>query len=258
MNDLERYFSAHTGGLIHKWDHYFEVYDRHLSRFRGTDVHVVEIGVAHGGSLQMWKDYFGPRARIYGVDINPACKTLEEERVAIFIGDQEDRAFLQHLAREIPRIDVLIDDGGHAMRQQIATFEELFAHVEPTGVYLCEDLHTSYWPDWGGGYRRPGTFVEYAKGFVDRLNAWHSMDRERYDVDAFTRSAHSVHFYDSVVVVEKRPMTPPTTSVRGTPQVPFYQTPSQQPTGPAARLGRFVQRVGRGVRRRVRARLGRG
>jgi 23S rRNA U2552 (ribose-2'-O)-methylase RlmE/FtsJ len=95
MNDLEKYFTKNTGRLIHKWKHYFEVYDRHFSRFRGTDVHIVEFGVSQGGSLQMWKKYFGPKCKIYGIDINPHCKQLEEDQVEIFIGDQQDRAFLQ-------------------------------------------------------------------------------------------------------------------------------------------------------------------
>ena len=86
MNDLERYFRENTGRLIQKWHHYFEIYDRHLARFRGTEVHVLEFGVAQGGSMQMWKHYFGPRCRIYGVDKNPACKAVEEERVEVFIG----------------------------------------------------------------------------------------------------------------------------------------------------------------------------
>lgn len=140
MNDLEKHFTENTGRLILKWKHYFEIYDRHFSRFRGTDVHIVEFSVFQGGSLQMWKQYFGPNTKIFGIDINPHCKELEEERVEILIGDQDDRSFLKSLAEKIPRIDILIDDGGHTMKQQIATYEELFSYVDQNGVYLCEDL----------------------------------------------------------------------------------------------------------------------
>jgi len=157
MNDLEKYFTENTGRLIHKWKHYFEIYDRHFSRFRNTDVHIVEFGVSQGGSLQMWKEYFGPNCKIFGIDINPHCKNLEEDQIQIFIGDQEDRKFLKSLIETIPRIDILIDDGGHKMKQQINTFEEIFNHIDKNGVYLCEDLHTSYWPGWGGGYRKNST-----------------------------------------------------------------------------------------------------
>ena len=84
----------------------------------------------------MWKEYFGPNAKITGVDINEHCKQLEEERIEIFIGDQEDRGFLKALAEKIPRIDILIDDGGHTMKQQINTFEVLFPCIDENGIFL--------------------------------------------------------------------------------------------------------------------------
>ena len=95
MNDLEKYFTENKERPIHKWKHYFEIYDHHFSRFRGTDVHVIEFGVSQGGSLQMWKEYFGPSAKIFGIDVNPHCKEVEEEQIRVFIGDQEDRKFLK-------------------------------------------------------------------------------------------------------------------------------------------------------------------
>lgn len=219
MNDLEKYFTGNRGRVIHKWKHYFEIYDRHFSRFRGTDVHVVEFGVSDGGSLQMWKQYFGPNSKIFGIDISPHCKKLEEEQVKIFIGDQEDRRFLKAISEKIPRIDILIDDGGHTMKQQINTFEELFSYIEENGVYLCEDLHTSYWPKWGGGYKKRGTFIEYSKNFIDYINAWHSIQTSRLSVTEFTRSVHSLHYYDSVLVIEKRPIEKPFHLKTGTPTI---------------------------------------
>lgn len=201
MNDLEAYFESNTGGLIHKWMHYFEIYERHLARYRGQDLVFMEFGVSQGGSLQMWKHYFGARARIIGVDVNPACKGLEEPQIEIRIGDQEDRGFLRALAREFPRVDVVLDDGGHTMPQQIHTFEELFPHVHENGVFLCEDVHTSYLRRFGGGLERRGTFIEFSKRLIDQLHAWHHSGDT---VPAFTRTAHGLHFYDGVVVIEKR------------------------------------------------------
>jgi len=227
MNELERFFDGHQGRLIHKWRHYFEVYERHFSRFRDREVNIVEIGVSQGGSMQMWRHYFGPKARLFGVDINPNCKQFEEPGLRIFIGDQGDRDFLRSLARELPQIDILIDDGGHTMRQQINTFEELFPKVAPDGVYLCEDLHTSYWNSFGGGVRRRGTFIEYSKNFIDALNAWHSRQPRRLEVSDFTRSAHSVHYYDSIVVVEKRLMVAPTHQRMGQQAFPDYDPPKR-------------------------------
>jgi hypothetical protein len=211
-NPLEYYFYNHRGRRIDKWKHYLEIYHRHFARFRGRRPVVIEIGVWHGGSLQMWKKYFGPGARIVGVDIDTRCQAFAEDSVDIVLGDQADRSFHAELRRRYPHVDIVIDDGGHRMTQQIVTFEELFPHLQPQGVYLCEDLHTSYMPSYGGGFRKEGTFVERAKSLVDSLHGWYADDPvvdRAVKVDDFTRSAHSIHFYDSVVAIEKRPMTPP-------------------------------------------------
>ena len=94
-NDLERYFRQNDKRLIDKWVHYFDIYDRHFSRFRNREIVMLEIGVSQGGSLQMWKNYFGGKAKIFGIDIDPRCKTMEEENIKILIGSQSDRKFLK-------------------------------------------------------------------------------------------------------------------------------------------------------------------
>ncbi len=217
-NPLRRWFEANTGRLIHKLDHYFEIYHRHFARYRDARPTVVEFGVSQGGSLEMWRDYFGPGARIVGVDINPACDNFGEgEGIEVFVGDQADRGFLREFAVEVGPIDVLVDDGGHTMEQLTTTFEEMYAAVAVPGVYLAEDLQTCYWEKYGGGVRRDGSFIEYAKGLVDRLNAWSVGDRKKtppYDgptieVDAFTRTTDSLSFYNGVLVIEKRDVPEP-------------------------------------------------
>ena len=217
INPLREYFEKNEGRLLDKWLHYFDVYHRHFARFRGRDCTIVEIGIYHGGSLQMWKDYFGPQARIVGVDIDPRVREYAEPQVEIEVGDQADRGFLRALRDKVGRIDVLIDDGGHRMEQQRATFEELYTAVADDGVILVEDCHTSYWQDFGGGYRHPQSFVEFMKGLVDQINAWHSRDAHSFPPSVFTRTADSIHFYDSICVVEKRVRDVPRRRTTGKP-----------------------------------------
>ncbi len=128
MSHLRNYFENNDKRLINKFNHYFDVYERHFSKFRGKKVTIVEIGVFQGGSLQMWRDYFGPDATIWGIDIDPNCKTLEEKDTHILIGSQEDPDFLNSIVDKIGPIDLLIDDGGHTQNQQIVTFDVLFKH----------------------------------------------------------------------------------------------------------------------------------
>ncbi len=214
VNPLAEYFNANDKNIIHKWIHYFDIYHRYFQRFVGTECVVVEIGVGEGGSLPMWKHYFGADARIFGIDNNMECLRFEEENITVFIGSQSDRNFLRELKTRIPKIDILIDDGGHTMEQQITTFEEMFDHIAVDGIYLCEDTHTSYWQEYGGGLNRPGTFIEYSKTLIDKLNAWYVRNNE-LQVSEFTRSVGAVHFYDSVVVVEKEQGVTPTHEKRG-------------------------------------------
>ncbi len=214
-NPLADWFLTNRGPLMNKWFHYFDIYDRHFARFRGRDIVMVEIGVYHGGSLGMWQSYFGPDAKLVGVDLNPRALKFAGAQVDILIGDQSDRGFLRELRARYPRIDVLLDDGGHAMHQQIATFEELFDAVAEDGVYMVEDTHTSYWPEFGGGLRAPGSFIEYAKRLADELNAWHVREWATTERSAFARSAWSLAFYDSIVAIEKRPKTAPAARLTG-------------------------------------------
>ena len=215
MNPLEQYFRNNDSHLIHKWMHYFEIYHRHFERFRGRPVVVLEFGVNQGGSLEMWRDYFGPDAKIYGVDIDPRCLKYEGDNIRILIGDQADKEFLQRLVDEIEApIDVVIEDGGHRMRQQKMTFRHIYPHMSDDGCFLTEDTHTSYRAGYGGGFRRRGTFMQFAKNKVDQLNAWHSKT-EDLQVDEFTRTTDSIHFYDSIVVFERGKRTKPVHRVTG-------------------------------------------
>ena len=215
-NPLEAHFRENEGRLIHKWNHYFDIYHRHFEPYRKKPVTVLEFGVSQGGSLQMWKKYFGRKARIIGVDIEPRCASLTEDQVEIVIGDQEDRDFLRGLRERIGPIDVVIEDGGHTANQQVNTFEEIWPAVVDGGVFLMEDLHTSYWPTYGGGRKRPGTFIEYAKDLIDQQHAWHSHDQEALSVDDYTRSIRGMHIYDSIIVFDKGVVPPPTHERTGT------------------------------------------
>ena len=225
-SELFQIFKKHEDRIIHKWIHYFEIYENHFAKFRGKEINILEIGVFKGGSLQMWKEYFGPKAKIYGVDIDPNCKKFEEENIEIFIGDQNDREFLRGLTKKLPKFDIVIDDGGHTSKQQITTFEEIYAHTAENGVYLVEDTHTNYWRGFNKGVKQ--NFIDYAKKFADSVHEWHfekwnfnrfalpfSKREGELQVSEFTKTTQSVTFYDSVVVFQKKKMVEPYHCLRG-------------------------------------------
>lgn len=200
---LHRYFLNNGAKRLHKWVHYFDIYERHFERFRDRPIKMLEIGVHGGGSLKMWQQYFHPDSQIVGIDINPDCAKHAHENIDVHIGSQDDPAFLQRIADQYDGFDIVLDDGSHVNSHVITSFETLYHRVSDEGVYIVEDIHTSYWPKFGGGLRKQGTFIEFAKDKIDELNANHVRgDYENTDV---TRTTDSLAFYDSVVVFEKRP-----------------------------------------------------
>ncbi len=218
QNDLEKFFLENKSRPINKWLHYFEYYDRHFSRFRNKKVRILEIGVFLGGSLNMWRSYFGPEAFILGVDIDSSCTQYAGENIKIEIGDQADPLFLEYLKGKYAPFDIIIDDGGHMMVQQITSFKFLFEHLNNGGIYLVEDLHTSYWKEYMGGYRCGRTFIEYAKGLIDELNYAHIRKIVSFSPDRLGFLS-GLHFYDSMLFIEKRKQDLPVSKMTGDPEL---------------------------------------
>jgi cephalosporin hydroxylase len=225
MTQFQNYFENNTSNCIHKWIHYFDIYDFWFRKYKNKPIVILEIGVYQGGSLNMWRDYFGEEAKIYAIDINPLCKQFETKNTKIFIGSQEDKEFLDYVKSQVPKFDILIDDGGHTMQQQIVSFEELYSHIKDDGLYLCEDLHTSYWKNYGGGYKNPNSFIEYSKNFIDSINAWHSRDK-KLKVNGFTKNTYALHYYDSILILEKKIMSPPVVEMKGEIIIPIDNFPT--------------------------------
>ena len=226
MNKLEEFFSRHKGRRLDKYAHYLEVYDKYLHKYRSKKVTLLEIGVNHGGSIDMWRSYLGEQCRYIGVDINPKCKEFESDGIEIYIGDQSDRDFLNGLADSVGHFDILIDDGGHSMVQQWTTFEVLYPRISVPGIYICEDTHTSYFPAFGGDRKSPNTFMNRILQKAHTLNAWHYEPLDK--MDDYVRTTESMHFYDSLVVIEKKVMSSATGLTAGELELP---APPAQVTG---------------------------
>jgi 23S rRNA U2552 (ribose-2'-O)-methylase RlmE/FtsJ len=214
-NRFYDYFNSDDKKLeIHKWHHYFPIYHKHFSRFYDVKVNMLEIGVDEGGSLQMWKKCFKKGSKFFGVDINENCKKFEDEDVTIFIGDQSDPKFWQETIKKMPKLDIVIDDGGHTCKQQLVTFEEVYDKISDSGVYLVEDLHTNYWSNYVDTEDKR-TFVDFAKERTDDLNEWfvkndfdyfgkHPRKRKETTLSTFTNITDSISFYNSIIVFEKQ------------------------------------------------------
>lgn len=187
-----------------KWTGYFDVYERHLSKFVGKAPKILEIGVLGGGSIELWLKYFGEGTQVIGVDIDPRCLEYKYDgNATVLMGDQSSPQFWDEFLDKNTDFDIIIDDGSHVMEHQILTLQKTFPHLKTGGVFICEDTHTSYWPKWNGEYDKKDTFLNYSKYLSDTMNQQHFQSKMDPAVLKTFENLYSMTFYNSMVVLEK-------------------------------------------------------
>lgn len=198
-----------------KFEHYFGLYERHFQRFVGRSPRILEIGTQFGGSAEMWRKYFGEGTHVDGVDIAPQC--VDTDYLTMYVGDQGDPDFWrQNFDDKAAYYDIVIDDGSHDNPHQITSLLETYDMLKDDGVYWCEDTHTSYYFNArvrDGGYKNPRSFTEFCKDIVDVLSTAHTKHaigvgpiggpRVPAMLAAQFDRIQGVHFYDSIIVIDK-------------------------------------------------------
>jgi hypothetical protein len=199
-----------------KWNRhwYAQHYEDLLHKIRRKRINLLEIGIGGdenprkgGRSLRMWRAYF-PKGRIFGIDIYDKS-AHNGARIRTFRGSQADPQFLDTVAREIGKIDVIIDDGSHINSHMIFTFQHLFPYLADGGIYALEDTQTSYWAEYGGNEtdrNDPATAMGYFKSLTDGLN-WREF-RDSYTPNTFDLNIESIAFYHNLIVIRKRSSGP--------------------------------------------------
>jgi len=219
-------------GKSNKWSPYFSAYQKHLEKYLNRDwVTVLEIGVQGGGSLELWKKYFGKNSTIIGLDIfkhELVDKVEQLGGIDFFIGRQQNTEDLDKILDKYPEIDIVIDDGSHISYQQKITFDYLFPKIKDTATYIVEDLHTSFWPDHNGHTEKGNeehSFFNYALSLTKEMQRlknkklWNfhmtrlsdkQLEQDFYN-DAIERPNYwqsnldSISFYESMIAFEKKP-----------------------------------------------------
>ncbi len=203
---LGEIFLSNKGELVHKWVHYLPIYEKLFSPFIGTAVRILEIGVSKGGSLKLWREFFGQKASIFGIDIDPKCEAYDGKYGQVRIGSQTDPEFLKRVVSEIGGVDIVLDDGSHVASHQKLSFNVLFPLLSEGGLYLIEDLHTAYWPRFGGGLKRNGTAIEFLKAKVDEIHEHYY--RPHLNRPETMPDIESIQFFDSMAAIVKRKQLP--------------------------------------------------
>jgi len=212
-SDLAQIYASNGDSLVHKWHHYIPIYEKYFEKYRGLEVRFLEIGVSKGGSLRMWREYLGPKAVIYGIDIDQNCSRFNGVHGEVRIGSQDDADFLSAVVLEMGGIDVVLDDGSHYMPHVTSSIKILFPKLNNGGTYLIEDLHTAYWRGFGGGYKSKNNFYKKIPKFIDDIHSWYHPYGKR-SVLAGT-AISGIHIHDSIVALEKEIIYQPTHSQVG-------------------------------------------
>ena len=177
-----------------KIESYFSAYDEIFKKYIGKKIVFVEIGIYHGGSLEMWRNYFGSQARIIGIDINPEAKKLEDRGFEIFIGSQSSKKFWNTFYEKVGPVDIVLDDGGHQNKQQIVTAYESIKNINDGGVLVTEDTHTSYLQRFGNPSKY--SFINFAKNKIDKINYRFPLFKDKNNIE---KKIFSISFYESIV-----------------------------------------------------------
>ncbi len=219
---FEERYKAHTKYIANKWEHYLPIYERFFHAFasKNKPVHLLEIGVQNGGSLELWKEYLPQGSKIIGIDINEKCKEINfSEDITFLHGSASDKDFIEKHLKD-NTFDIIIDDGSHHSQDVITSFEMLFPKLHLGGIYLVEDCHASYWASCGGGFRKDNSMVEYFKNLLDAIHfRYYDIAEEAKKVQdmpklkklleevknfaEYNSQIASISFYDSVIAIEK-------------------------------------------------------
>ena len=212
-SELLDIFTNNKGLIVHKWHHYIPIYNDYFSQFKDKKIKFLEIGVGKGGSLKMWRKFFGKNAIIFGIDINPECKEFSSKTEEVRIGSQIDKKFLKSVIEEMGGVDIILDDGSHHMDHIPETLKFLYPYLNYNGIYMIEDLHSSYWKKYGGGYKSKKNFFNFIKDLTDDIHHWYHSKNIKYPM--ISKDCSGIFVHDSIVVLKKDKVYRPTHSKIG-------------------------------------------
>jgi len=182
-----------------KWNNYFPIYEEIFKKFYKKNITFVEIGVGLGGSLFMWRNFFGNKSRIIGVDLNPRAIELKKNGFEIFIGDQQNRNFWNNFYRRIGKIDIILDDGGHKNLQQVSTVYYSLPHVKDNGMIVIEDTMTSFLKK-GFGNPSSHSFINFSHKIIDLMHARNPLLKKKSNY--ISKNIYQVRYFESIVVFD--------------------------------------------------------
>lgn len=209
------------------YHNYHVVYGPALAPFMRLPVRLLEIGVDDGKSLKLWERLF-PKIVFFagigygvGAEVKDTFKRHLNEKHVLYTGSQTDSEFLGKVLEDLDgeKFDIIIDDGSHVPWHQVFTLEYMFdSFLQEGGVYVIEDIETSYWDSPGAnlygysvtnaGIGKHGSFVEKMKSIADVVNRGMLLD-SKFSVlhNAVDHLISHITFSQNCVILHKKNTT---------------------------------------------------
>lgn len=221
LDELALIYGTDKSSKLHGYTKYYEDI---FYKFKDKPINFLEIGFFKGESARMWQDYFS-KATLHFIDndtnsFSKYGKGLDSRTYLSIVDQSNKEQLLNFINKSNLQFDIIIDDGSHIMSHQILTFETLFPFLSSGGIYVIEDLHTSYWKEYGGYGDRvnpkegPGTAINYLHSLIDDLNIvsskywWANIERltdnEFEKLTFLQKNIKSISFYSGLVFIFKR------------------------------------------------------
>ena len=184
------------------WAGFLEIYSNYFKDYKDKEINILEIGIDKGESLKIWRKYF-TRAKICGIDIIDI--KFQIEGVDLIKANQTDEKALKEICDKYKGFDIIIDDGGHHSKQIAISLNFLFDYLKDNGLYIVEDLQTSYFPRFGGSrlnLKKKTTSMNYLKSIADSINYEHN-DKPFFKSKKFDGKVKYIHFYQNVAILKK-------------------------------------------------------
>lgn len=217
--DLDKFAIKSGTDKSSKFHYYTDIYEGYLSHLQQKAIKFLEIGIYEGASVKMWEDYF-PKAELHFIDNNPSIIKYHSKRSNYHFLNQASRGELLNFVNDTGGdFDIIVDDGGHRIDQQIISFQMLFPHLKSGGLYIIEDIFTSYLERYGGEGSKlepqsgPKTTIAFFKFLIDELNYIPSMtgcsDEKKapewitQGLSYYQKAVKSLHFHRGLGIIEK-------------------------------------------------------
>ena len=204
-NDLKKISLLYNSDKVEHG--YIDIYHEYFKKIKDEKLKILEIGIADGYSLLTWSDYF-KNSTIIGIDIHKIDiveKKLDRKNIEIHQGSQNDENFIKSIIDKYGSFDVIIDDGSHIVKDVKKSFKLLFPTLTNNGLYIVEDMQTSYIHFFGGNpfdLKYSNSHMNFFKNLTDSLN-YQEIANPFYIKKEYDSKIINISFYQNMVVVRK-------------------------------------------------------